>query len=128
MGDYLTMDQAYISNLFPVKGGVSQYFGPHVLLRRKPLDFEKHFSFCFGDYVEASDGRTPTNDNMPRTISAIYLRPSRTMQGGAQSDVPVNVSKNYKTQVHSDGDDQECDRFSRKKSVPRRHELQNKVL
>ena len=48
-------------NLFPVKGGVSKYFSPHVILGKKQLDYVKDFNFEFGEYVEASDVNTPSN-------------------------------------------------------------------
>ena len=62
-------------NFFPAKGGVSQYFSPHVILHRYPVDYEKHCSLGFGTYVQASADRERTNDMRPRTLDAIVLSP-----------------------------------------------------
>ena len=60
-------------NLFPVKGGVSSYFSPHVILGKKQLYYVKDFKYEFGEYVEASQVNTPSNTNLPQTVSTIYL-------------------------------------------------------
>ena len=53
-----------------------------MILGKKQLDYVKDFSFEFGEYVEASNVNTPSNNNLPRTVSAIYTRLSNSMQGG----------------------------------------------
>ena len=50
-------------NLFLIKGEVSKYFSPHVILGKKQLDYVKDFNFEFGEYVEASNANTPSNNN-----------------------------------------------------------------
>ena len=82
MVDNLAMECGYSSNLVPAKGGVSKYFSPHVILKCQALDFNKDFKFSFGDHVEATQTNAKTNNNLPCTILGIYLRPSRTLQGG----------------------------------------------
>ena len=48
-------------NLVPAKGGVSEYYSPHMILKRPNLDWSKHCQFEFGTYVQVLDflGSTP---------------------------------------------------------------------
>ena len=78
----LAMVCAQQLNLFPPKGGVSQYYSPHMILTERSWDYKKHCQVPFGAYVQASHESDPSNTNDPRTIDAIYLRPIKSMQGG----------------------------------------------
>ena len=69
-------------NLAPAKGGVSEYYSPHVIMKRPVLDWNKHCRFEFGTYVQAHQDNNQTNTNVPRTIGGIYLRPCWDRQGG----------------------------------------------
>ena len=69
-------------NLFPAKGGVSAYYSPHVIMSQQNWDFTKHCQVPFGAYVQGNQENNPTNDNSPRTIDAIYLRPMKNKQAG----------------------------------------------
>ena len=60
-------------NMFPAKGGVSEYYSPHMILSRKNVDYNKHCAYTFGSYVQASQENNLTNTQAPRTIDAIYL-------------------------------------------------------
>ena len=75
---------SHAMNLFPVKGGVSTYFSPHIILGKKQLDYKKDFQHEFGEYVEASQVNNLSNTNLPQTTIAVYLRPSNSIQGGHQ--------------------------------------------
>jgi len=79
---HLAMKVTSDLNLFPVKGGVSDFYSPNVILSRKNLDYKKHCMYKFGSYVQASQVHNPRNSNRPRTIDGIYLRPTKTIQGG----------------------------------------------
>lgn len=79
---YLAMVCTSQLNMFPVKGGVSSYYSPHVLLGGRNLDYHKHCKIPFGAYVQAIQENSPKNTNAPRTIDAIYLRPKKNIQGG----------------------------------------------
>ena len=79
---YLAMKVTSDLNLFPVKGGVSDFYSPNVILSRQNLDYKKHCRYEFGSYVQASQVNNPSNTNRPRTIDGIYLRPTKTIQGG----------------------------------------------
>ena len=83
MLDALVEDCTWKLNLFPVKGGVSSYYGPWTLLTKRDVDYEKHLSIPFGAYVQACRENNPTNTNAPRTIDGIYLGPdTESSQGG----------------------------------------------
>jgi hypothetical protein len=69
-------------NLFPAKGGISDYLSPHVILTGKNIDYNKHCQVPFGAYVQCNNENNPTNSNAPRTLDAIYLRPATNLQGG----------------------------------------------
>ena len=79
---YLAMKVTSDLNLFPVKGGVSDFYSPNVILSRQNLDYKKHCMYEFGSYVQANQVNNPKNSNKPRTIDGIYLRPTKTLQGG----------------------------------------------
>ena len=76
------MDVTDKLNLFPVKGGVSKYYSPKVILSQKPLDFEKHCKIPFGAYVQVNTENDPTNTPEMRMLDAIYLRPRSDLQEG----------------------------------------------
>ena len=79
---YLAMKVTSDLNLFPVEGGVSDYYSPNVILSRRNLDYRQHCRYEFGSYVQESQVNNPQNNNRPRTIDGIYLRPTKTIQGG----------------------------------------------
>ena len=68
-------------NMFPAKGGVSEYFSPHVIMHLTPLDYEKDCKCLLGSYCQATVEDT-TNSQRARTINAIYLTPMDNCQGG----------------------------------------------
>ena len=79
---YLAMVCADQLNWFPVKGGISSYYSPRVILTHQALDFNKHCQVPFGAYVQADQIPDPKNTPAARTIDAIYLRPLPNLQGG----------------------------------------------
>ncbi|WP_288992819.1 polyprotein of Ty1/Copia retrotransposon [uncultured Marinobacter sp.] len=79
---YLAMIQANQLNLFPVKGGVSSYYSPRMILNQTNLDYNKHCVVPFGAYVQANHESSKTSSNVQRTLDAIYLRPTQNQQGG----------------------------------------------
>ena len=79
---YLAMEQANKLNLFPVKGGISQYYSPRMIMNQTSLDYEKHCTVPFGAYVQANHETNTTNSQIQRTLDAIYLRPNNNQQGG----------------------------------------------
>ncbi|MGC9176786.1 MAG: hypothetical protein ACP5F1_06910, partial [Thermoplasmata archaeon] len=80
--NFLAMVSTKQLNLLPAKGGVSPYLSPHVILGGRNWDFNKHCQIPFGAYVQAYQENAPKNTNNPRTIDAIYLRPTNNIQGG----------------------------------------------
>ena len=79
---YLAMVCVVQLNIFPAKGGVSEYFSPHVILTQLKLDYNKHCKIRFGTYVQANEDNEPANDISPWVIDAIMLRPMNNGQGG----------------------------------------------
>jgi hypothetical protein len=82
MINYLAMIQANQLNIVPVKGGVSQYYSPRMILNQTNLDYIKHCVVPFGTYVLASHKSTKMSSNVTRTLDAIWLRPAQNQQGG----------------------------------------------
>ena len=70
---YLAMETARKLNYFPVKGGVSTYYSPRMIMHQERLEFKKHCAVPFGAFVQASHETEPTNTQAERTIDAIYL-------------------------------------------------------
>ena len=81
---HLAMSCAKQLNLYPVRGGVSPYYSPHVILGGRNLDYNKHCKVAFGAYVQAYVKNNPKNTPAARTYDAIYLRPLPNEQGGHQ--------------------------------------------
>ena len=70
-------------NFFPSDSGVSKHYSPWQLMGKPQLDYKRHFTACFGDYVQANNENKPTNDMCPRTLDCIYLYPNvHDPQGG----------------------------------------------
>jgi hypothetical protein len=82
MINYLAIIQANKLNLFPVKGWVSKYYSPHMILNQTNLDYRKHCVVPFGAYVHANHESTKTSSNVTRTLDAIYLHPVQNQQQG----------------------------------------------
>ena len=82
MVEYLAMVVAFQVNIFPAKNGVSKYYSPHMLLTKRNLNFNKHFKFEFGAYVQAGEVHDTTNRLDSRSVAGIYLRPTDNFQGG----------------------------------------------
>ena len=82
MIQYLAMTQVNQLNMFPVKGGISSYYSPHVIMGGTSLDYNKHCVVPFGTYVQANHKEKKRNTPAPRMIDCIYLHPSNNLQGG----------------------------------------------
>ncbi len=68
-------------NYFPVKGGVSEIYGPMAIMSGKVLDFKK-ISLSFGSYCQVHEEKLLRNSLVNRTLGAISLGPSGNAQGG----------------------------------------------
>jgi len=82
MTKYLAMTEVEKLNYFPAKGGVSEYYSPRMLMKKRNLNYKKDCAIPFGTYVQANRENKPTNDNRARTLDAIYLRPTLDRQAG----------------------------------------------
>ena len=56
-------------NMFPVKGGVSSYYSPHMIMQGRKLDYNKHCQVPFGAYVQVNNEPDFTN-TMARILKA----------------------------------------------------------
>jgi hypothetical protein len=80
---HLAMIQANQLNLvFPVKGGVSKYYSPRMILNKINLDYTKHRVVPFVAYVQTNHELTKMSSYVTRTLDAIYLCPAQNQQGG----------------------------------------------
>lgn len=78
---YLVMECANKLNMFPVKGGVSEYYSPRVIMHETRLEYKKHCLIPFGAYVQGLQENDPTNTMEEQTVDAIYLKPNNNHQG-----------------------------------------------
>ena len=69
-------------NIFPPKKGISEYYSPKMIMERTSLDYGKHCTTVFGQYVQALNENMPTNSMKERTIGCIYLCPMPNQQPG----------------------------------------------
>ncbi len=67
-------------NYFPVKGGVSEIYGPKAIMSGEVLDLKK--SLPFGSYCQVHEEEMPRNSLVSRTLGVISLGPSGNTQGG----------------------------------------------
>jgi hypothetical protein len=79
---YLAMNQANQLNLFPVKGGVSSYYSPQMILNQTHRNYIKECTVPFGAYVQANHETTKTNLSVTRVLDAIYLQPAQNQRVG----------------------------------------------
>ena len=82
MTHYLAMDVTNKLNIFPVKGGILDYYSPHVILGGRKLEYSKHLSVPFGAYVQVNQDHQITNTNAARKIDGIYLMANNNIQAG----------------------------------------------
>ena len=78
----LVEESAEKLNYFPPKGGLSAYYSPHTILKRRRITYAKHCQVSFGTYVQAHEDLNPKNTQDPRTLDCIYLRPTDSDQVG----------------------------------------------
>ncbi|CAJ1935835.1 unnamed protein product [Cylindrotheca closterium] len=61
-----------VSNFYPAKEGISKYYSPHMIVRRKPVDFSKECVAEIGSFVQGY-GHMTNNSQQSRMIDGIYL-------------------------------------------------------
>ena len=72
---------AETSNYYPAKGGISSYYSPHMILKKRRVDFSKECAAEPGAYVQGFGHETHRNQRT-RTVDAIYLGPAPNAQAG----------------------------------------------
>jgi hypothetical protein len=68
-------------NIFPKIAGVSAKVSPRTLITGSNLDYHKHCTLQYGEYVHTHEKGT-NSTAIPRTIGAIAMRPTGNIQGG----------------------------------------------
>ena len=79
---YMCIEAAKKLNYFPAKRGISKYYSPRMIMHQQNLDFDKHCKYVLGEYVQSHEDESIKNDNKPRTLDCLYLRPTASNQGG----------------------------------------------
>ena len=70
---YLAFEVVIKLNYFTVKGGLSPYDSPRVIVDQQTLDYNKHCKITFGAFVQKDNDNNMKNSNISRTIDGIYL-------------------------------------------------------
>ena len=79
---YMCIEAAKKLNYFPAKEGISKYYRPRMILHQQNPDFDRHCKYVLGEYVQSHEDEMIKNDNKPRTLDCLYLRPTASNQGG----------------------------------------------
>ena len=79
---YMVCEAARKLNYFPNKNGVSKHYSPRMILHQENLDFDRHCTYVLGEFVQSHEDEEIKNNNKPRTLDCIYLRPTDSHQGG----------------------------------------------
>ena len=72
---------ARTSNFYPAKGGISEYYSPHMIIAKRQVDYEREFVAEIGSFVQAYGHETHRNQ-ASRTMDGIYLGPTPNSQSG----------------------------------------------
>ncbi|CAJ1947499.1 unnamed protein product [Cylindrotheca closterium] len=70
-----------VINFYPAKEGILKYYSPHMIVRRKPVNFSKECVAEIGFFVQGY-GHTTNNSQRSRTIDGIYLGVNDSIQAG----------------------------------------------
>ena len=55
-----------------------------MILHQDNLDFDMHCKYVLGEYVQSHKDEPIKNDNKPRLLECLYLRPTSNNQGGRE--------------------------------------------
>ena len=79
---YMVSEAARKLNYFPAKHGISKHYSPRMIMHQENLNFNRHCKYVLGEYVQAHEDSQKKNNNLPRTLDCLYLRPTGNHQGG----------------------------------------------
>ena len=72
-------------SLFVWKEDYSTYYSPHMILKRKKINYQGHLKYSFGSYVIVYQDNLPlTNTPKARGRDGIYLRALNNLQSGLE--------------------------------------------
>ena len=77
---YMVSESAKKLNYFPAKHGVSRHYNPRMILHQENLDFERHWTYVLGEYVQTHEDETIKNNNKLRSLDCLYLRTTENNQ------------------------------------------------
>jgi len=90
---HLAMHVARTFNWLPVKGGVSKYYSPHMIINRRSLEWKRDFQKEFGSYVKPHKTYNPKNNNKPRALNGIYLGPVQDNDQGGSMIIDLSTGR-----------------------------------
>ena len=79
---YTVSESAKTLNYFQTKNGVSRHYSPRMIILQESLHFERHCTHVLGEFVQSHEDETIKNNNKPRALDCLYLRPTESNQGG----------------------------------------------
>lgn len=68
-------------NIFPRKGGISQFYSPRTIVFGEFIDYNTMCRVPYGAYVETIEEPIPSNTETPRGLPCIALCPENNIQG-----------------------------------------------
>jgi hypothetical protein len=68
-------------NYFPAKNGISDHYSTMQIVEHRNVDFKRDCVAEFGAYVHGKGGESK-NTMEPRTIEAVYMRPTKLLRAG----------------------------------------------
>ena len=95
--DCMVMESSKKSN-FPAKHSVSKHCSPRMTLHNENIDYDAHCTHSIGECVQGEYEPDRSNDNAPRMLDCLHLRPSCGTQKGydllhSQTNKVVNCRK-----------------------------------
>ena len=79
---YMVTEASRKLNFVPAKHGISKHYSPRMILHQENIDFDRHCTHVLGEYVQAHENEQIKNNNKPRALDCLYLRPTGNYQGG----------------------------------------------
>ena len=67
---------------FPAKYDVSKHYSPRIILHKENIDYDRHYKYILGEYVQAHEDEIIKNNNAPRSLDCMHLIPTANYQGG----------------------------------------------
>ena len=79
---YLVSESTRKLNFVLAKHGLLKHYSPRIILHQKNIDFDCHCTNVLGECVQTHEDEQIKNNNKPRALDCLYLRPTANHQGG----------------------------------------------